>query len=73
MSYPRFYVFLGRGAPADPSRTAGLIKGIKEVEEMLLFNIAQAQVNERGNYGESVLSLAGYYHGSVADIATVDG
>lgn len=59
ISYPRFHVFLGRGPPLNPSGTAGLIKGIKEVEEMLLFNIAQAQMNERGNYGESVLSLAG--------------
>lgn len=31
---------------------AGMIKGMKEVEEMLLYNIAQGRLNERGNYGE---------------------
>lgn len=30
---------------------AGLIKGINEVEDMLKYNIAQARLNERGNYG----------------------
>lgn len=29
---------------------AGMIKGMKEVEEMLLYNIAQGRLNERGNY-----------------------
>ena len=39
-----------------PSKTclqAGLIKGINEVEDMLRYNIAQAKLNERGNYGET--------------------
>lgn len=31
---------------------AGLIKGINEVEDMLKYNIAQARLNERGNYGK---------------------
>lgn len=51
---------------------ASLIKGIKEVEEMLLFNIAQAQMNERGNYGESASFWPDIIvHGRVADTATV--
>lgn len=32
--------------------SAGLVKGINEVEDMLKYNIAQARLNERGNYGE---------------------
>lgn len=35
--------------------SAGLVKGINEVEDMLKYNIAQARLNERGNYGEHVL------------------
>ncbi|CBN76009.1 conserved unknown protein [Ectocarpus siliculosus] len=38
-------------AVTDPSKIAGLIKGINEVEEMLKYNIAQARLNDRGNYG----------------------
>lgn len=33
-------------------RAAGFVKGIYEVEEMLLYNIAQAKKNERGNFGK---------------------
>ena len=36
----------------DLTLSAGLIKGINEVEDMLKFNIAQARLNERGNYGK---------------------
>ncbi|CAM9747025.1 unnamed protein product [Ectocarpus sp. 4 AP-2014] len=39
-------------AVTDPSKLAGLIKGINEVEDMLKYNIAQARLNDRGNYGE---------------------
>eukprot|EP00903_Cladosiphon_okamuranus_P008801 g8429.t1 len=38
----------------DPSKIAGLIKGINEVEDMLKYNIAQARLNERGNYAVNV-------------------
>ncbi|CAM9776443.1 unnamed protein product, partial [Ectocarpus fasciculatus] len=37
-------------AVTDPSKIAGLIKGINEVEDMLKYNIAQARLNDRGNY-----------------------
>lgn len=32
--------------------SAGLVKGINEVEDMLKYNIAQARLNERGNFGK---------------------
>eukprot|EP00752_Nemacystus_decipiens_P005313 g4819.t1 len=38
----------------DPSKIAVLIKGINEVEDMLKYNIAQARLNERGNYAVNV-------------------
>ncbi|CAN0520173.1 unnamed protein product [Ectocarpus sp. 12 AP-2014] len=39
-------------AVTDHSKIAGLIKGINEVEDMLKYNIAQARLNDRGNYGK---------------------
>ncbi|CAM9832044.1 unnamed protein product [Pylaiella littoralis] len=41
-------------AVTDPSKIAGLLKGVNEVEDMLKYNIAQARLNERGNYAVNV-------------------
>ncbi|CAM9130699.1 unnamed protein product [Ascophyllum nodosum] len=38
----------------NPKKIAGLIKGIDEVEGMLLHNIAQGRLNDRGNYAVNV-------------------
>lgn len=32
-----------------------LMKGVHEVEEMLLFNIVQGVKNERGNFSKSIM------------------
>ena len=50
MTYRIVYWFTPAAAK-NLSLAAGFIKGINEVEDMLKYNIAQARLNERGNYG----------------------
>lgn len=49
-----FYVSYSADAfvPRCCCLSAGLIRGMEEVQEMLLYNIAQGRMNDRGNYGE---------------------
>ena len=75
LQFVPYPLFFGRSTSASPIlsplttsiylehcfREAGLIKGIDEVEGMLLHNIAQGRLNDRGNYGEKLSTTVDYY------------
>ncbi|CAN0090479.1 unnamed protein product [Ectocarpus fasciculatus] len=64
-------------AVTDPSKIAGLIKGINEVEDMLKYNIAQARLNDRGNYAVNVAprtpEAAGVGEGGTIEVEHIGG
>jgi hypothetical protein len=39
----------------DPVELGALLRGIEEVDEMIQFNVVQGSMNERGNYGETII------------------
>jgi hypothetical protein len=41
----------------DPEELGALLRGIEEVDEMIRFNVVQGSMNQRGNYGETIISF----------------
>ncbi|CAM9514364.1 unnamed protein product [Choristocarpus tenellus] len=54
------------------TRIASLVKGIKDVEEMLNFNVIQGKKNERGSYVVKLSSQQSEAMGSHTEISHVD-
>jgi hypothetical protein len=47
--------FLKNKNVIDTQELGALLRGIEEVDEMIRFNVVQGSMNERGNFGETII------------------